>query len=137
MPARMLPGAYELRVEPRATSARGGRSGRSGASATVGFTLDTELRQVESRTGPRAAARMTVRGAGETSVVEGKPHVVVIERGDNLWSISRRVYGAGLSFPTIVNANSDIIDNPNLIFPGQVFVLPLLETHRMDGPVSG
>ncbi|MEM7567644.1 MAG: LysM peptidoglycan-binding domain-containing protein, partial [Pseudomonadota bacterium] len=127
MPARMLPGAYELRIEPR------GAAVNAGGSATVGFRLDQDLRQVRTR----RISPLNARARAETVAVEAQPHVVVIKRGDNLWRISRRVYGDGFSFPTIVNANRDLIRNPDLIFPGQVFVLPLLETHRIGGTARG
>ncbi|MEK1887391.1 MAG: LysM peptidoglycan-binding domain-containing protein [Phyllobacterium sp.] len=49
---------------------------------------------------------------------------VIIRRGDNLWRISRRTYGAGMRYTTIYLANKEQIRNPNKIFPGQVFTLP-------------
>ena len=52
------------------------------------------------------------------------PQNVIIRRGDNLWSISRRLYGRGIRFSTIYEANNDQIRNPHLIYPGQTFVLP-------------
>ncbi len=49
---------------------------------------------------------------------------VIIRRGDNLWRISRRVFGLGIRYTTIYDANRDQIRNPALIFPGQVFEVP-------------
>ncbi|WP_316861242.1 LysM peptidoglycan-binding domain-containing protein [uncultured Cohaesibacter sp.] len=49
---------------------------------------------------------------------------VIIRRGDNLWTIARRVYGAGIRFSTIYDNNSDQIRDPHWIYPGQVFELP-------------
>lgn len=49
---------------------------------------------------------------------------VVIEPGDNLWVIARKVYGKGVMYTLIYSANEKEIHNPNLIFPGQNFVLP-------------
>jgi nucleoid-associated protein YgaU len=51
---------------------------------------------------------------------------VVIRKGDTLWQISRRVYGKGVQFSTIYNANTSQISDPNRIFPEQVFVMPAL-----------
>ncbi|MBV2142535.1 LysM peptidoglycan-binding domain-containing protein [Falsochrobactrum sp. TDYN1] len=53
--------------------------------------------------------------------VEGS---VIIRRGDNLWTISKRTYGKGTRYTTIYLANRDQIRNPDLIWPGQVFVMP-------------
>jgi nucleoid-associated protein YgaU len=48
----------------------------------------------------------------------------IIRRGDNLWTIARRVYGEGLKYTTIYEANTGQIRDPNRIYPGQVFALP-------------
>jgi len=48
----------------------------------------------------------------------------VIARGDSLWALSRLAYGDGARYGVIFNANRDKIHNPDLIYPGQTFVLP-------------
>jgi nucleoid-associated protein YgaU len=48
----------------------------------------------------------------------------IIRRGDNLWTIARRVYGEGIKYTTIYDANTGQIRNPDRIYPGQVFDLP-------------
>ena len=48
-----------------------------------------------------------------------------IERGDNLWRIARRIYGRGIRYTVIYEANRSQIRNPNLIYPGQVFTIPV------------
>lgn len=60
--------------------------------------------------------------ANVVQVPEVKTTQVV--RGDSLWRISRRVYGHGVRYTVIYGANDAQIRNPNLIYPGQVFVLP-------------
>jgi nucleoid-associated protein YgaU len=49
---------------------------------------------------------------------------IIIRTGDNLWTISQRRYGEGLRYTTIYQANKDQIRNPDLIYPGQVFMMP-------------
>ena len=49
---------------------------------------------------------------------------VIIRRGDSLWRISHRVYGRGLRYSTIYLANQKQIDDPDRIYPGQVFSVP-------------
>ncbi len=49
---------------------------------------------------------------------------VIVQPGNSLWRISRRVYGEGLRFSVIYRANRDQIRNPDLIYPGQIFVVP-------------
>ena len=68
----------------------------------------------------------------ETPVLaERSPTVFVPEigtttiiRGDSLWQISRRIYGKGTRYTVIFDANQPQIRNPDLIYPGQIFVLP-------------
>lgn len=55
---------------------------------------------------------------------------VIIRRGDSLWRVARRSYGAGIRFTTIFEANRDQVRNPHLIYPGQVLKVP--EEARAD-----
>jgi TP901 family phage tail tape measure protein len=49
-----------------------------------------------------------------------------VVRGDTLWAIASRYYGNGNQWPKIYNANRNVIGgNPNLIYPGQVYTIPL------------
>ena len=47
-----------------------------------------------------------------------------VRRGDSLWRISRTTYGSGRRYTVIFTANDAQIRNPNLIYPGQILVLP-------------
>ena len=62
--------------------------------------------------------------AGAGTVVIPNINTAIVSRGDNLWRISQRVYGKGLRYTVIYGANQEQIRNPDLIYPGQVFVLP-------------
>jgi hypothetical protein len=48
----------------------------------------------------------------------------IVQPGNSLWRIARRVYGAGLEYTVIYQANQDQIRDPDLIYPGQIFKLP-------------
>ncbi len=50
--------------------------------------------------------------------------VVFVQPGNSLWRIARRTYGGGVRYTLIYEANRDQIRDPDLIYPGQVFVLP-------------
>jgi nucleoid-associated protein YgaU len=49
---------------------------------------------------------------------------VIVQPGNSLWRISRRVYGEGVRFSVIYQANRDRILDPDLIYPGQIFMVP-------------
>lgn len=53
--------------------------------------------------------------------------IVIIERGNNLWRIAEATYGSGFRYTVIFEANQEQITDPDLIFPGQVFVLPVMQ----------
>jgi nucleoid-associated protein YgaU len=74
-----------------------------------------------------AAAGATVlpdTGAPPSAVVVPKITTTTVSRGDSLWRLSQSSYGAGTRYAVIYKANKGQIRNPNLIYPGQVFVLP-------------
>jgi nucleoid-associated protein YgaU len=50
--------------------------------------------------------------------------VVIVDAGNSLWRIARRTYGEGTRYTLIFEANRDRIQDPDLIYPGQVFNLP-------------
>ena len=50
-----------------------------------------------------------------------------VQPGNTLWAIARERYGEGIMYVLVYEANRDRIRNPDLIYPGQVFVLPTTE----------
>lgn len=52
------------------------------------------------------------------------PDRFVVQPGNNLWRLAERFYGDGFQYPAIVEANRGQIDDPDLIFPGQIFRIP-------------
>ncbi len=50
---------------------------------------------------------------------------VVVQPGNSLWRLARRTYGTGFHYTLIYEANREQIRDPDLIYPGQVFQLPL------------
>ena len=63
-------------------------------------------------------------GASPSAVVVPKITTTTVSRGDSLWRISRLAYGLGPRYAVIYKANREQIRNPDLIYPGQIFVLP-------------
>lgn len=50
--------------------------------------------------------------------------MVIVQQGDALWRIAYRSYGEGIKYVDIVRRNAAAIDDPDLIFPNQIFALP-------------
>jgi nucleoid-associated protein YgaU len=49
---------------------------------------------------------------------------ILVEDGDTLWGISERAYGDGSRYTEIFAANREVIEDPDLIFPGQKIRIP-------------
>lgn len=60
--------------------------------------------------------------ASPTSESAGRTYTV--QSGDTLWAISEEMYGSGAKYKKIFEANTDQLDNPDKIRPGQVLVIP-------------
>ena len=52
------------------------------------------------------------------------PQALIVQPGNTLWGMSRERFGDGARYMRIFDANRDQIRNPDLIYPGQVFILP-------------
>jgi nucleoid-associated protein YgaU len=50
--------------------------------------------------------------------------MVIVQRGDALWRIAYSSYGEGIRYVDIVRRNAAAINDPDLIFPNQIFALP-------------
>jgi nucleoid-associated protein YgaU len=61
------------------------------------------------------------------AVAEGDARVVV-QPGNSLWRIARRTLGGGTRYTAIYEANRSQITDPDMIYPGQVFVVPAAQT---------
>jgi nucleoid-associated protein YgaU len=130
----MAPGNYRVRLDETSSS------GAVRARAEVPFNAPDTTASVPAQAtvskrpesavaqGPQlAAAGATVlpdNAAPTSAVVVPKITTTTVSRGDSLWRLSQLSYGAGTRYAVIYKANRGQIRNPNLIYPGQVFVLP-------------
>jgi nucleoid-associated protein YgaU len=71
------------------------------------------------------AAALLSDGGSPSAVAVPKIATTVVSPGDSLWRISRVTYGAGMRYAVVYRANQNQIRNPDRIYPGQVFVLPM------------
>jgi nucleoid-associated protein YgaU len=52
------------------------------------------------------------------------PDYYEVKKGDSLWNIAERFYNTGEEWIRIFEANTDIISNPDMIYPYQRFTIP-------------
>ncbi|WP_460449563.1 LysM peptidoglycan-binding domain-containing protein [Alsobacter sp. SYSU BS001988] len=65
-----------------------------------------------------------VASADGANVVVPEIRTTLVARGDSLWRISKKTYGSGLRYTVIYDANQQQIRDADLIYPGQMFVIP-------------
>lgn len=65
-----------------------------------------------------------VAAGGEPVDGRARPAAITVQPGNNLWTLARIHYGSGVLYTQIHTANRDLIRDPELIYPGQIFVLP-------------
>lgn len=70
-------------------------------------------------------SRVEVPFPVDATRVDGNPGEITIVQGNSLWRIARRIYGQGMMYSVIFEANQSTIKDPDLIYPGQVFTLPV------------
>ena len=58
---------------------------------------------------------------------EELPKEYEVQKGDNLWNISEKVYGNGYLWTEVYSANKEIINNPDSIDAGIKLTLPKLQ----------
>jgi nucleoid-associated protein YgaU len=101
----LAPGLYTLRAD------------QLGADGRVATRFETPFQ----RASPEDATRPPARPGREG---EASAQIVTVQPGNSLWRISREHYGEGVRYVQIYQANVDQIRDPDLIYPGQIFVLP-------------
>lgn len=83
--------------------------------------MDTTPKPVE--TAKDVAALIEPATSTDAAPID-KSTVVKVRRGDSLWRIARRHLGKGKKWNEFYAANKEKIDNPDLIYPGQVLIIP-------------
>lgn len=72
---------------------------------------------------PAAEPATTVVPASEIPAPEAQYYV--IQSGDTLGGIAKEFLGSGSRYPEIFEANREVIQDPNKIYPGQKIRIPL------------
>jgi nucleoid-associated protein YgaU len=88
-------------------------------------TYTLRLDQLDAKGQPVARIETPFTRVSEPPV-EGQVQVdyVVVQPGNSLWRIARRLSGKGVDYVHIHGANQAQIRDPDLIYPGQVFEIP-------------
>ncbi len=63
-------------------------------------------------------------GASSTAPAASAYEIYEVKPGDSLSRIAKHIYGNGNEWKKIFDANTDILKDPNKIFPGQKLKIP-------------
>lgn len=109
--------------------------GRAGAGAGGHWRLSPETRIAPGLYTLRAdrmdgagkvQARVSLPFSRAEPMSDAPPEpFVIVQPGHSLWRLARRAYGSGVRYTMIFEANKDQIRDPDLIYPGQVFAVPV------------
>ena len=94
------------------------------AQATASKRPDSAATQQPQLAAAGGSTVLPDSGSPASTVVVPKITTTTVSRGDSLWRLSQSSYGAGTRYAVIYKANKGQIRNPNLIYPGQILVLP-------------
>lgn len=89
---------------------------------TVIEYVRTELGGVIRKEYAKSAERVHVISEASESVT--LPQNYKIQKGDNLWSLAERFYGAGKYYKRIFSANKNVIKDPDKIYYDEVIIIP-------------
>lgn len=90
------------------------------APASAASAAALKARQMKSAAAQRLRAQTAAR---KQAAIRAKRQMRVA-RGDSLWTISQRMFGSGYRYTQIYEANANTIEDPDVIYPGQVLAVP-------------
>jgi len=85
---------------------------------------DLRLEQINAEGQLVAQISLPFMRASPAETQQLAPGEMIVQPGTSLWRIARKTYGRGVMFTVIYLANADQIEDPDLIYPGQIFTLP-------------
>jgi nucleoid-associated protein YgaU len=72
----------------------------------------------------QGVSEVDIAGLKVPEAVEVKVEYYIIKSGDTLSKIAKQYYGDATKYPRIFEANREVIQDANLIFPGQKIRIP-------------
>lgn len=114
-----LSGDYYVQDLTRQISSNGYSHSATLIKTDFGKSLKTSTSTTNKKPVPKKEKKVT-----STPKASSAKRTYTVKRGDCLWKIARSFYGNGALYTRIYDANTNKIANPNLIYPGQVFVIP-------------
>ena len=113
---KYLSGNYYVKDITRQISSSGYSHSATLIKTDVGSSLKTSTKSKDKK---KPVKKVTSSPSKSTA-----QRTYTVKKGDCLWNIAKKFYGNGSAYTKIYDANTNKIANPNLIYPGQIFVIP-------------
>ena len=113
---KYLSGNYYVKDITRQISSSGYSHSATLIKTDVGSSLKTSTKSKDKKKPVKKVASSPSKSTAQRTYT--------VKKGDCLWNIAKKFYGNGSAYTKIYDANTNKIANPNLIYPGQVFVIP-------------
>ena len=117
-----LSGNYYVQDITRQISSNGYSHSATLIKTDFGKSLKTSTSTTNKKTKKKTPKKQ--KKVASSPKASSAKRTYTVKRGDCLWNIAKRFYGNGAKYTRIYDANTNKIANPNLIYPGQVFVIP-------------
>lgn len=117
-----LSGNYYVQDLTRQISSNGYSHSATLIKTDFGKSLKTSTSTTNKKTKKKTPKKQ--KKVASSPKASSAKRTYTVKRGDCLWNIAKRFYGNGAKYTRIYDANTNKIANPNLIYPGQIFVIP-------------
>ena len=116
---KYLSGKYYVKEVTRQISSNGYSHSAVLIRTDFGKTLKTSTSTLNKKVEKKKPVKST-----PPATTKSPQRTYTVKKGDCLWNIAKQFYGNGAMYTKIYDANTNKIANPNLIYPGQIFVIP-------------
>jgi hypothetical protein len=116
--SEISPGNHNLRVDQLTAE------GKVASRVELPFTREEPAKVAEAAQPVQSAQPADATAKPAETPPAPTVQKITIQPGNNLWKLSRQLYGLGRRYTVIFEANRDVIRNPDLIYPGQVLTAP-------------
>lgn len=118
------PAAVVATVEPVAKPSVVPESLATDAQGAVVAPTGNETEAVATPIAPTDQTDALQVATAAAEPAPARPVSITVQPGFTLWGIATEQFGDGVLYVQVFEANKDKIRDPNLIYPGQVFVIP-------------
>ena len=115
-----LSGSYYVKDITRQISS----NGYSHSATLIKTDFGSEIKVATSSSKKSTTVKKEEKKVASTTKSSEAKRTYTVKKGDSLWKIAKQFYGNGALYTKIYDANTKKIANPNLIYVGQVFVIP-------------